>query len=65
MVTSSPISPIAEPARPQMSFISTAQSEKLQSGKAGLVHHIVAKVALAIMWIVTMGIYVGVVFLRF
>jgi len=48
-----------------MSFISTAQSEKLQSGKAGLVHHIVAKVALAIMWIVTMGIYVGVVFLRF
>ncbi|HTZ19976.1 MAG TPA: hypothetical protein VMC06_03765 [Opitutaceae bacterium] len=64
MATSSPLSPIAEPARPRLSFISTASSEGIQPGKAGLVHHVVAKVVFAIVWFVTIGVYIGAVFLR-
>jgi hypothetical protein len=64
MATSSPLSQIAEPEHPRVSFISTAPSEGIQSGKAGLVHHVVAKVALFIVWFVTIGVYIGAVFLR-
>jgi hypothetical protein len=64
MATSAPLSQIAEPHRPRVSFISAAPSKGIQSGKAGLVHHVVARVALIIVWFVTMGVYVGAVFLR-
>ena len=64
MATSSPLSPATEPVRPQVTFIAAAQSEKIQSGKTGFVHHVAAKAAVIIVSPVIMGVYVDVVFLR-